>query len=89
MIEVAEEVEPNRDDDRAAVLVETTDATGETRRYRVTLTGDVLNGKSIFAGKRVDAHDYDRDTPDAPTSAVYEAAREHFRAQGYEVYDGE
>jgi hypothetical protein len=69
---------------RAACIVETTDATGATRRYRVSLTGDFIGGRYLLAGKRVDEHDHDR-TPDAPSQAAYDAAREWFRAEGHAV----
>lgn len=70
----------------AACYVRTQDATGEFRRYKVSLTDDIINDRSILAGKRIDDHDYG-DTPDGPTTAVYDAAREWFKKQGYEVYE--
>lgn len=88
MIEVVTERQPNIDRYQGTVLVRSVNAVGEERRYEVSLTDDVLNGRSILAGKRVDEHDYDRDTPDAPTSAVYDAARNWFKsADGFDVKD--
>jgi len=75
-IEVVREAEPLKDRDRGACIVVTESAT-EKRRYRISCTDDVVNGRNALAGKRVDDHDYDR-TPDGPTSAVYDAAREWF-----------
>lgn len=85
MIEAVEERDPALDRYRGAVLIRSVDAAGEERRYEVSLTDDVINGRSILAGKRVDEHEYERDTPDAPTSAVYDTAREWFRSNGFDV----
>jgi len=83
-VTVVGETETNFEGYRAACNVRTTDATGQVRRYKVSLTDDVINDRTILAGKRSDDHDYDK-TPDGPTSAVYDAAREWFDEQGYEV----
>jgi len=80
-----EPAEPDLDRYPAACVVTTEDATGQRREYRVSLTNDSINGRRILAGKRIDEHDYDRQTPDAPTSAVYDMAREHFAEEGYEL----
>ena len=84
-IEVTEEVEPELSRHKARCIVETVDAKGEKRRYEVSLTDDVINGRSILAGKRVDDHEYDRETPDSPTQAVYDAARSWFNDAGYPI----
>lgn len=85
MIEVVNEVPPGLDRYPAAVLVRSVDAAGNKRQYQVSLTTDVINGRTVLAGKRVDGHEYDNKTPDAPTSAVYDAAREWFDRNGYDV----
>jgi len=84
-VEVLREADPG-ERYRAACLVETTDATGATRRYRISLTGDYIGGHYLLAGKRLDEHDHDR-TPDGPTQAAYAAAREWFAEQGHAVDD--
>lgn len=84
-VTVVGSAEPDLDKYAAACYVKTVDATGHRRRYKVSLTNDVINGRTILAGKRIDEHDYERDTPDGPTSAVYDAAREWFDEQGFEV----
>jgi hypothetical protein len=84
-VEVTSEVPPELDRYRSACRVRSVDALGAERTYRVSLTNDVINGRTLLAGKRTDEHEYDHDTPDAPTSRVYDVAREWFAENGYEV----
>lgn len=85
--EVIEEAEDERNE--ASCIVETVDATGGTRRYQVSLTDEVIGGRSLLEGRRIDDHDYDRNTPDSPPQSVYDTARSWFSENGYPVHEEE
>jgi len=87
--EVIEEVEPELSRHKASCIIETVDAAGETRQYQVSLTDDVIGGRSVLEGKRIDDHDYDRNTPDSPPQPVYDTARSWFSENGYPVHEEE
>lgn len=76
------------DADEPTVLVETTDATGATRQYQITLTNGSLGDGRILEGCRVDD-----DAPDEPagggvSSRAWVAARKAFESRGFDVHNG-
>jgi len=77
-------------DELAACKIVTVDATGTEREYRVGLTdqlmGDGDQFGALMAGKRIDEHDFDRKTPDGPSTTAWNAARDHFESMGFDVF---
>ena len=92
---MSETVEPlpvnETDTDLARVRVTTEDATGTERVYRISLpASECIDGAYVMAGRRVD-DDAPEDEPagGGPSSGAYDAAREYFREQGFEVFGGQ
>jgi hypothetical protein len=77
------------DRDLARVRVKTTDATGKTREYTVSLSPQTLGVQGhLMAGRRVEPEPGpDEMAPVPPTERAYRAAAKVFvRHYGYEVY---
>lgn len=74
------------DTDLGRVRVETEDATGQERAYEVGLSADAIDGEHILSGRRVDADAPDGPAGGGPSEAAWDAAADHFREQGHEVF---
>lgn len=81
------EIEPADDprDDVDAVEITTTDATGAERVYKMSVGQERLSGGYIVCGKRVDDGAPDEPAGGGPSRRVWNAAREHFRSEGWEI----
>lgn len=77
---------PSERSDLARVHVATEDATGTSRDYDIILSQDTVDGAHVMAGSRVDDDAPDDPAGGGPSEAAYEAAAEHFQAEGYEVF---
>ncbi|MFW6435704.1 MAG: hypothetical protein ACOCY1_04915 [Halovenus sp.] len=91
MSETVEELPVNETDtDLARVRVTMEDAVGTERVYEISLpASECIDGAYVMSGRRVDD-----DAPEdqlaggGPSSGAYDAAREHFRKQGFDVFGG-
>ena len=77
---------PKPDADRPTVVVRTTDATETTRKYRIALGPEELDDGIVLGGKRIDDGVPDDGQVHGPSQQAWDAAREYFRDQGYEVH---
>jgi hypothetical protein len=81
-------IEPTDDprDDADAVEITTTDARGVERVYKMSIGHEEMATGYIVCGKRVDEDAPDEPAGGGPSQRVWEAAREHFRSEGWEVW---
>lgn len=74
------------DDDEPEVRVETTDATGSTRVYRIGLTSETLSDGRLMAGSRVDDDAPAEPAGGGPSGRAWDAARRAFDSRGFDVF---
>lgn len=87
MIDVEPLFVEETDTDVARCKVTTTNAVGETREYEVGLDPThSVDGAIVQSGRRVDENAPDESAGGGVPSSAFDAAREHFESEGFEVF---